>query len=334
MTTGRHDGCMRRSRVVTRLSLALVGVLAVVGFGACTPSNPTSEPSTNEPAEPTAPSADCTTTGVTTQRDIRYATSPGTAANLQSLDLYTPDRPAACGATPVVVYVHGGGFRLGDKANKITDKVALFTNEGWAFASINYRLVGNPGSGPTNGVYPAAEEDVAAAIDAITSDAATKRIDPEQVMLLGHSAGAFLVSLVSTDGSFVETAGTPLTSIVCTASLDTKYDIPDAVAGGGQNALMFTTAFGPDPAVWAHGSPTNHVAPDAGIPGFHIVTRGTPDRVAQAQAFGTQLSGAGIAATVQVATGMSHEAVNQAVGEPGDTVITPVLLDFYRGCGE
>lgn len=282
---------------------------------------------------------DCTPTGVTTRRDVRYATSPGTAAELQSLDLYTPDRPAACGLTPVVVYVHGGGFRVGDKANNMTDKVALFTGEGWAFASVNYRLVDNPGAGPTNGVYPAAEEDVAAAIDAITSDAitsdaATNRIDPEQVMLLGHSAGAFLVSLVSTDGSFVETAGTPLTSTVCTAPLDTNYDIPDAVAGGGQNAPMFTTAFGSDPAVWADGSPTNHVAPDAGIPGFHIVTRGAPGRVAQAQAFGAQLRDAGVDAGVQVATGMSHEAVNDAVGAVGDTVITPPLMGFYRGCVE
>ena len=97
---------------------------------------------------PRPPPPACTPAGATTQSNVRYATSPDVAANLQSLDLSTPNLPAGCTATPVVVYVHGGGFINGDKANSITDKRNLFTGAGWAFASVNYRLVGDPGSGP------------------------------------------------------------------------------------------------------------------------------------------------------------------------------------------
>jgi acetyl esterase/lipase len=151
-------------------------------------------------------------------------------------------------------------------------------------------------------------------------------------MLLGHSAGAFLVALESTDGTFVEGAGLRLDDVVCTAPLDTTYDIAAQIARGGSEEAMFRNAFGDDPAVWDHASPPHNVAPDKGIPSFHIVTRGTATRVAQSQSFGATLRDAGIASDVQVVSGLSHEAVNDAVGKAGDTVVTPPLMDFFRGC--
>ena len=299
---------MRRALVTL-----MIGSLGVVGMG-CNPP------------------PDCTGTGTVTHRDLRYAASPGTAANLQSLDLYLPVRPAGCGPAPLVAYVHGGGFVNGDKANRITDKRDLFNREGWGFASLNYRLVDHPGAGPTNGVYPAAEQDVAAAVAYLASHAAQHRIDPDRLMLLGHSAGAFLVALESTDGAFLEGAGLQLDDIVCTAPLDTTYDIAAQIARGGTEEAMFRNAFGDDPAVWDRASPPNNVAPGKAIPSFHIVTRGTAARVAQSQSFGATLREAGIAANVQVANGLSHAAVNEAVGKAGDTVVTPPLMAFFRGC--
>ena len=299
---------MRRALVTL-----MIGSLGVVGLG-CNPP------------------PDCTGTGTVAHRDLRYAASPGTAANLQSLDLYLPVRPAGCEPAPLVAYVHGGGFVTGDKANRVTDKRDLFNREGWGFASLNYRLVDHPGAGPTNGVYPAAEQDVAAAIAYLASHAAQYRIDPDRLMLLGHSAGAFLVALESTDGAFLEGAGLQLDDVVCTAPLDTTYDIAAQIARGGTEEAMFRNAFGDDPAVWDRASPPNNVAPGKGIPSFHIVTRGTAARVAQSQSFGATLREAGVAANVQVANGLSHAAVNEAVGKAGDTIITPPLMAFFRGC--
>ena len=95
---------------------------------------------------------------------------------------------------------------------------------------------------------------------------------------------------------------------------------------------MYRNAFGNDPAVWDRVSPSHNVAAGKGIPAFHIVTRGLADRVAQSQAFGTKLRTAGVAADVQVVRGLSHEEVNAAVGAAGDTVVTPPLMTFFRGC--
>jgi arylformamidase len=284
--------------------------------------------------DPQVPPPDCAGSGSTAHSGLRYAQSPGTAANLQSLDLYLPVRPAACGPAPLVAYVHGGAFINGDKANQITDKRNLFTREGWAFASLNYRLVGDPGAGPTNGVYPAAEQDIAAAIAYLKAHAVQYDLDSRHVMLLGHSAGAFLVALDSTDGTLLESAGLQLDDIVCTAPLDTTYDIAAEVAQGGTGEAMFRNAFGDDPAVWDRASPPHNVAPGKGIPSFHIVTRGTPGRIAQSQSFGASLRNAGIAADVQVVSGLSHEEVNDAVGNSGDTVVTPPLMAFFRGCAK
>ncbi len=283
---------------------------------------------TCQPAHP----QDCSGTGTVAHRDVRYASSAGVAARLQSLDVYVPVRAGGCAAAPLVVFVHGGGFVNGDKANKITDKVKLFNDEGWTFASLNYRLVGDTGAGTTNGKYPAAEQDIAAAIAYLVGHASSYAVDAHHVMLLGHSAGAFLVALESTDGSFLQGAGRQLSDVVCTAPLDSTYDIPAQIASGGQSEAMYRNAFGNDPSVWERASPPANVAHGKGIPSFHIVTRGQPDRVNESQAFGTTLRNAGVAADVQVVRGLTHEEVNEAVGQPGDTVVTPVLMSYFRAC--
>jgi arylformamidase len=305
----------REGFAVRRIVVVLVATFALVG-AKCDPPPP----------------PDCTTTGTTAHKDLRYAASPGTSTNLQSLDLYLPVRPAGCGPVPLVAYVHGGAFIVGDKSNRITDKVNLFTREGWAFASLNYRLVDDPGAGPTNGEYPAAEQDIGAALAYLAGRASEHRIDAGNMMLLGHSAGAFLAALVSTDGTFLQQSGLQLDDITCTAPLDTTYDIPAQIARGGTEEAMFRNAFGDDPAVWDRASPPNNVAPGKGIPSFHIVTRGGAVRVAQSQSFGTTLRNAGVAADVQVTPGLTHEEVNAAVGQPGDTVVTPALMTFFRAC--
>ena len=210
---------------------------------------------------------DCTGRGTTADRNLRYTQTPGTVANLQSLDLYLPLRASGCGPAPLVVYVHGGGFVNGDKANQITNKVNLFNGEGWAFASLNYRLVGSAGVGPGNGMYPAPEQDIAAAINYLVGHAAANDIDAGHVMTLGHSSGAFLVALEATDGSFLQGVGRHLDAVVCTAALDTTYDITAQITSHSSEEAMYRNAFGNDPAVWDRGSPTHNVGCRQGDPG-------------------------------------------------------------------
>ena len=279
------------------------------------------------------PPLDCTASGVATHRNLAYRSVAGVDPNLVSLDLSVPVRPPGCPAVPLVVYVHGGGFASGDKANQIADKVALFTGEGWAFASVNYRLSPNPPNAlPGQVRYPVHEQDVAAAIAWLGAQRVAYGLDTARTLLIGHSAGAYLATLVSVDPSFLAAAGVDPTTVRCAVSLDTEYDAATQVAQGGNQEVVYRNAFGDDPVVWAAGSPVNHVGGTTPDPSFLIVTRGTARRVSQAQAFATSLSSSGASASLLNVNPLSHEAVNDAVGASGDTVVTPPLLSFLRGC--
>jgi arylformamidase len=281
----------------------------------------------------TLPPSLCKGTGTVTHRDLRYAQSPGVAARLQSLDLYLPVRKAGCGPAPLVAYVHGGSFINGSKSNKVADKIKLFNAEGWAFTSIEYRLVGDSGAGPTKGVYPAQPQDIGSALGFLADHAAQYGLDPHRMMLLGHSAGAFLVALEATDGTFLEAAGLKLSDVVCTAPLDTEtFSVADQIAGGGTQESVYRTVFGNDPAVWDRASPIENVAPGKGIGDFQLFTQGSAARLAGNRRFQTALQEAGSSAGVVRADPLTHPEVNEAVGKPGDQIVTPPLMAFFREC--
>ena len=102
------------------------------------------------------------------------------------LDLYgAPAAPA-----PIVLFVHGGGFRLGDKSADGWQNAAVgrwAAQQGWLGAVMNYRLA------PEHG-WPAGGEDVLAALDWLTENAARFGGDPQRIVLMGTSAGAVHVA--------------------------------------------------------------------------------------------------------------------------------------------
>jgi len=307
----------------SRLLLSSAVIVVLIGIaGACSPQPP-----------PPPPPASCRGTGSTATRDVQYEQVPGADSMLLSLDYYKPIRRAGCGPAPIVVYVHGGGFVNGDKANKIADKVNLFTGEGWVFASVNYRLSTATPSDPAGQVrYPTHEQDVAAAVGWLKVHSADLGADARRIYLVGHSSGAFLVSLVSTDTSFLNAAGVTTRNVRCTVSLDTEYDVTNQVAQGGSQEVLYRNAFGDDPAVWAKGSPINHTTNGPVRPRFLIFTQGPARRTGQARAFTSALTTGGTPASVIDVSPLTHEEINAAVGSPGDTMVTPPLMSFLRSC--
>lgn len=261
-----------------------------------------------------------------------YKQVAGVDPSLLSLDYYKPVRATGCGPAPIVVFVHGGGFVNGDKDNKIDDKVKLFTGEGWVFASVNYRLSTAPTTAPAQVRYPTHEQDVVAAIAWLKQHSAELGGDPSRIFLVGHSSGAFIVSLISTDTSFLTEAGIGTNNVRCTTSLDTEYDVANQVAQGGSQEALYRNGFGDDPATWAKGSPINHTSPGGDRPKFLVFSQGTARRTAQARDFGAALVAGGTPASVIDVNPLTHEGVNAAVGAPGDNTVTPPLMTFLRSC--
>lgn len=277
----------------------------------------------------------CVAGGVTQRFDQRYMEVPaGVDANLLSLDLYLPNLPAGCAPPPLVVYVHGGAWVVGDKRAQIETKVRYFTGEGYAFASVNYRL--SPSAAQPAGVrHPTHVEDVAAALAWLRANAAAQGYRAERITLFGHSAGAGIVALLGTDGQFLAARGRALGDLSCVAALDTEaYDVRENATGDDMLGRVYRNAFGDDPAVWDRASPLRNgtLVAGRGIPRFLVVTRGTAPRQAMNQRFGQALRSAGVEASVVVATGLDHEGVNDAIGLASDTTVMPTFAPFVRAC--
>ena len=118
-------------------------------------------------------------------RDVAYGPDPR-----QRLDVYAPgppDRPdgaaAARAGAPVIVFIHGGSWRTGDKAGYSWAGRALAAR-GYLAVLPNYRLV-------PEGRYPAMVEDAAAAILWARDNAAAYGGDGTRLAAMGHSAGAY-----------------------------------------------------------------------------------------------------------------------------------------------
>jgi len=103
-----------------------------------------------------------------------------------SLDVHVPE---GAGPFPTAILVHGGGWVGGDKQQYITYIFQPLSDAGFAWFSINYRLA-------PQFKFPADAEDVAAAIRWVKANAATYKVDPKRLALIGESAGGHLVSYV------------------------------------------------------------------------------------------------------------------------------------------
>ena len=264
-------------------------------------------------------------------RDVAYDTIDGVAPNLLSLDLYLPKTGSDCRSVPLVVGVHGGGWRKGDKGRFTGDKAKLFNDQGWAFASVNYRL-SEPATAPVVR-YPTHNQDVANAVGDLVDHSKQYGLDADRVGLLGHSAGAGIVAAVATDERFLENAGLGLDSMRCAFPDDTEgFDVAARIANGGLPARLYRFVFGTDPAAWNDASPINHVARGKDIPPMLLTQRGEPSRVAQLQAFADKLRGTGVDVEVIDATGYSHGDVNQLIGSTTDPIMTKPVTAFFERC--
>jgi len=150
---------------------------AAFGWMACSKSN--SDTNTEEQA---------------VNRDIAY----GNHAQ-QKMDIYLPAGRNA--QTPLIVFLHGGGFVAGDKAD-LNSTMQLFVAKGYAVANINYRLVDSVGLTRTPVLHQPSSiriadqlSDIKLAVDKITTLVPGWNISTTQWIVAGHSAGATLALL-------------------------------------------------------------------------------------------------------------------------------------------
>jgi acetyl esterase/lipase len=131
------------------------------------------------------------------RKDLPYADSDNPR---QTLDLYLPsqrnEKPL-----PLIVFIHGGGWKAGNKASGAAHLTRLVQTGQFAGASIAYRL-------SLEAKWPAQIHDCKAAIRWLKANAPRFNLDPERIAVWGSSAGGHLASLIGTSGDVPELEGT------------------------------------------------------------------------------------------------------------------------------
>jgi acetyl esterase/lipase len=217
------------------------------------------------------------------------------------------------GPSPLVMFVHGGGWTRGSKDSASGPYTSShYPAEGYAYASINYRLV------PSVTVEDEAS-DVAAALKSLLDHASELGIDPSRVVIMGHSAGAHLVALVGTDESYLAKVGLAESSLRGVIAIDgAAYDVPTQLEFGGIMHDRYVEAFGSDPVRQRALSPTAQAAaPNA--PAFLLPHVQRPDGIAQAGELAAALQAAGTTAEEASlpGTGLAgHAEINRRLGDP------------------
>jgi acetyl esterase/lipase len=144
------------------------------------------------PIVPPQPVSASTSADAEIHKNIEYA-RVGDASLL--LDLYLPKNGAK--PVPLVIWIHGGGWREGSK-----DRAGLsgVVKAGMALASINYRL-------SQQAIFPAQLDDCKAAVRWLRAHAAEYHINADKIAVAGESAGAHLAALLGTTGGDASTEG-------------------------------------------------------------------------------------------------------------------------------
>lgn len=254
-------------------------------------------------------------------KDVPYAEPK---SERRSLDIYAP---ADAKNSPVVVWIHGGGWRRGDKTG-IRGKPELFNSRGMVLVAINYRFVPEVTIQEMTG-------DVAKAIRWVHEHAKEYGGDGESIFVMGHSAGAHLAALVCTDDKYLKAEGLSFKILKGCVPVDVSmYDAAKQVKflleGAPLRAKVFTDAFG-DEASQKELSPTLHVAKDKNIPPFLILgCANRPEVIAQSEAFAKALNEAGSPAKVHAAEGKNHGTINSELGQKDDKP-TAALDEFLNG---
>lgn len=226
------------------------------------------------------------------------------------LDLYLPLAARADGGMPVVVLVHGGGWRSGFRSEFAPMAVRL-AQQGYAAAAISYRLSGEA-------PYPAAVHDARAAVRWVRAHAGQYHLDPRRIALAGGSAGGQIASLAGVTGhldQFDPGAGEGAVSSAVqaivnidglsdfTTELALKHEDDPAKRPSAAGAWL-GGRYAEQSARWREASPIRYVRP--GMPPVLFIASAQPRFSAGREAMAAAMEQAGVASRTLVLPDTPH----------------------------
>jgi len=235
----------------------------------------------------------------TVEHDLAYGPAPE-----QRYDVY---RAANMQDAPIIMLVHGGGWAHGDKAMDavVEHKVARWVPRELILVSVNYRLL--PQARPAQQA-----RDIAMALAEVQRQAPRWGGDPGKVVLMGHSAGAHLVALLSSDPGIRQDLA--LQPWLGSVTLDSAaFDVEAIMLK--RHPRLYDQAFGNDPTDWRAASPLHRLQPGL-RPLLAVCSSKREDACPQALAFQGKAQALGARVEI-IPQDLSHRQLNQQLGTAG-----------------
>ncbi|MFC0253471.1 family 43 glycosylhydrolase [Massilia consociata] len=228
---------------------------------------------------------------VQVRKDLVYARRGEQAL---ALDLYLPG-PSAKPA-PLVVLVHGGGWRSGERAN-LAPLAARLAARGYAAATVSYRLSGQAR-------YPAAIDDVTEAVRWLRTNAGGFMIDPARVAIAGGSAGGQIAALVGMKHPQAIRAVVNIDGLSDFTSEEARKHEDDPAKNSSSAGAWFGGRYAEKTALWRDASPLTHAGKDS--PPVLFVTSGVPRFSVGREAMAAKLAAHGIHTDTVALPGTPH----------------------------
>lgn len=233
-------------------------------------------------------------------------------ASTKSRGFFRPGKKA-----PVLLYVHGGGWIKGSR-EKIYNLDKFATQRNWMLVSIQYRPV------PKTNI-DGQVRDVVHSINWVRQNIGRFGGDKKKIVIMGHSAGSHLVSMVA-----AKRLGGPLRGVI--ANDVQAYDM---VAYGGMRGSLphvYAAAFGSNPANWIKWSPVTYVrnGQRGGLPPFMIMYSGSnyDRRKTLARGFAADLKAKGARVTLFDGKRYRHGSIASTIGTSAE--VTAAVERFLR----
>lgn len=225
-------------------------------------------------------------------------------------DLYLPvSASESSRLTPVVLVLHGGAWRQGDKSS-VTDLGRALADRGYAAFAINYRFA-------PQSPYPAQLRDMQESVRWLQAHAGEHRLDMDRFALWGYSSGGYLAVLLA-----VQPASDlpPVRAVVAGGA---PTDLRAAEAADAESVREFLGGTRAElPALYDQASPITHVR--SGLPPFFLYHGRADTQVppAQSENLARALRSAGVPVELVLLEGLDHEGAATAAG------LRPQALNF------
>ena len=253
--------------------------------------------------------------GVDVVENVSYVESEDEPVNpRQTLDLYLPEDAEDF---PMIVYAHGGVWRLGSK-DQYANIGHTFAQEGIGVAVINYRLTPEV-------THPAHTQDVAQAFNWIIENIADYGGDPERSILTGHSAGGHIISLLALDSQYLDAVDRSIDDIMGIVAYSGVFVIDDWIVGWAEG--VFST----DSDERTDASPLslvpNHADNSEDLPPFLLIASENdyPELIVEMNDMRDALDAIGVEVESSIIADRDHFGLVAQIGSDDDATTAQVL---------